>query len=326
MTVLRFLGNLLLAVFLIVLIALLLFAGYGAIISQVWENVELAHGVDEGQWVWIDEEPIYFRTYGPEEGPPLVLVHGFEVAGGATWYANAEELGRWGARVINVDLKGFGRSARDPSATYTLSEQATLLAKVLNELQVREATVVGQGWGGAVALQLMVEQPQFVKQLGLISPLVYEQEVIRDARATWRTVARVPYLCDMAVWTTVSGGPVWRFRHREEFHDPSLLDGQHWRRMRQPTHIVGTTETLLAMLTAPQGSDLPQAVPNIDVPALIIVGEEDSRLPQESARRLARELPDAKLITLAEAGHQVQIEKAERVNVLLTDFCLEGVR
>jgi pimeloyl-ACP methyl ester carboxylesterase len=292
----------------------------------VWENVELAHGVDEGQWVWIHEKPIYYRTYGPKEGPPLVLVHGFEVAGGAVWYDNAEELARWGARVIKVDLKGFGHSARDASATYTLSEQAILLAKVLNELQVREATIAGQGWGSAVALQLVVEQPQFVDQLALISPLVYEQKSIRDARSTWRTLAQIPYLRDMAVWTTISGGPVWRFRHREEFHDPSLLDVEHWRHMRQPTHIMGTADTLLAMLTATQDGDVPQSISTIDVPTLIIVGEEDARLPVASARRLARELPDAKLITLAEAGHQVQIEKAERVNVLLTDFCLEGAR
>ncbi|MEA3407519.1 MAG: alpha/beta hydrolase [Chloroflexota bacterium] len=326
MIVLRFLGNLLLALLLIVLIALLLFTGYGAIISQVWENVELAHGVKEGQWVWIDEEPIYYRAYGPEEGPPLVLVHGFEVAGGGIWYANAEALARWGVRVINVDLKGFGHSTRDASATYTLTEQATLLAKVLNELQVREATIAGQGWGSAVALRLAVEQPQFVGQLALISPLVYEQEAIRNARSTWQTVARVPYLRDMAVWAALSGGPVWRFRHREEFHDPSLLDGDHWGRMRQPTHIVGTTDALLAMLTAPEEDNLPQAIPTIGVPTLIIVGQEDARLPLASAQRLARELPDAKLITLAEAGHQVQIEKAERVNTLLTNFCLEGAR
>ncbi len=326
MTVLRFLGNLLLALLLIALVALLLFVGYGVVMSQVWENVELAHDVDEGQWVWIDEEPIYYRTYGPEDGPPLVLVHGFEVAGGEMWYANARDLGRWGVRVINVDLKGFGRSARDATVSYTLSEQAMLLAQVLDELQVGEATVAGQGWGSAVALQLAVEQPQLVGQLALVSPLVYEQRVPGIPRAAWRLVSRVPYLRDMAVWTTLAGGPLWRLRHRGEFHDPSLLDDDHWRRLGQPTHIVGTADTLLAMVTAPEDGDLAQAIPDVDVPTLIIVGAEDAPRTLDSAQRLVRELPDAELVTVAEAGYQVQIERAEEVNVLLTDFCLQGVR
>ncbi|MFO7918208.1 MAG: alpha/beta hydrolase, partial [Anaerolineae bacterium] len=310
MTVLRFLGNLLLALVLIVLIGLLIFVGYGVVMSQVWESVELAHDVEEGQWVWIDGEPIYYRTYGPEDGPPLVLLHGFEVAGGEIWYANARSLGRWGARVINVDLKGFGHSARDASAAYTLNEQATLLAQVLNELGVEEATIAGQGWGSAVALQLAVDQPQCVSQLALLSPLVQRREVLEIPRAAWRLMARVPYLRDMAVWATLSGGPLWRFRHRRGFHDPSFLDDEHWRRLGQPTHIVGTVDTMRAMLTAPQDGDLSQTIANIDVPILIIVGQEDARLPLDSAQRLARELPDAELITVAEAGHHVQIEKA----------------
>ncbi|MFP3896253.1 MAG: alpha/beta fold hydrolase [Anaerolineales bacterium] len=326
MTVLRFLGNLLLALLLIALVALLLFVGYGVVMSQVWENVELAHDVDEGQWVWIDEEPIYYRTHGPEDGSPLVLVHGFEVAGGEMWYANARDLGRWGVRVINVDLRGFGHSARDALAAYTPSEQASLLANVLDELQVGEATIAGQGWGSAVALQLAVDQPQFVDRLALVSPLVYEQRIPGIPRPAWRLVDRVPYLRDMAVWATLAGGPLWRLRHRQEFYDSSFLDADHWRHLGQATHIVGTADALLAMVTASEDGDLTQAIPDVDVPTLIIVGEEDARRTLDSAQRLARELPDAELITVDEAGHLVQIERAEEVNVLLTDFCLEGVR
>jgi len=127
MTALRFLGNLLLALVLIVLIALVLFGAYGVVSSRVWELFGLDYAVDGGEWLWIDEQPIYYRMSGNEKGDWLVLVHGFQVEGSETWAANAQTLAKWGMHVVEVDLRGYGHSVRDTSPqVYSAMEQAYL--------------------------------------------------------------------------------------------------------------------------------------------------------------------------------------------------------
>ena len=113
MAVLRFLGNLLLALVLILLIALVLFSAYGIIASRVWETFGLDYAVNDGEWLWIDGQPIYYRVSGNEKGGWLVMVHGFQVEGSETWASNAQILSKWGLHVVEVDLRGFGHSVRD---------------------------------------------------------------------------------------------------------------------------------------------------------------------------------------------------------------------
>ncbi len=325
MSVLRFLGNLILAIILIVLIVLIFFAAYAVVVSKVWENVGLDQEVEGGSWTWIEGQPIYYRVWGAEQGPTVVLVHGFSVEGLQTWEANAPGLGRAGMRVIAVDLKGFGRSARDTSATYSLRAQADILAQVLNQLKVSQATLVGHGWGGAVALQLATDQPQFAAQLVLIAPQVYEEIV-----PLWQYVAKVryvgPYLKRAAVWATDGGGPVWTLMRRRGFYRPLNVSNAYFREMVKPSHVLGTTDALLAMADSPQDSDLPQAISDIETPVLILMGSNDLDVPLASAERLQKQLPDAELVIIPEAGHYVHIEQSALVNEHIADFCLHGVR
>lgn len=325
MTVLRFLGNMILAIILIVLIVLIFFAAYAIAVSKVWENVGLDQDVEGGAWTWIEGQPIYYQTWGAEQGPTVVLVHDFSVEGLQTWKANAQGLGKLGMRVVAVDLKGFGHSARDTSATYSLREQANILAQVLNQLKVGQATLVGHGWGSALVLQMASEQPQFAGQLVLIAPLVY-----KDVVPLWQYVTQVPYagpyLKRAAVWATAGGGPVWTLMHRRGFYRPLNVSNTYFREMVKPSHILGTTDALLAMAATPKDSDLPQAISDIEVPVLILMGSNDLDVPLADAERLAKQLPDAKLVVIPEAGHYVHVEQNASVNERIAEFCLRGAR
>ena len=354
MTVLRFLGNLLLAILLIVVITLTLFVAGGFAFSQVWERYGLDYAAEGGEWLWIDGQPIYYRIWGGEEAleaeqkPWVVFVHGFHVEGLQTWSASAEELAKWGMRVIAIDLKGFGHSFRDTSPTYTLSEQATLLAVVLNQFHVKQATVVGHGWGSGVALQLAHEQPQFVGQLVLVAPRVYD-----DVMWPWREVADIPYVGPAAAWFMASGGPLapgsalapaffkalegarslWEIVRQQSVARSTTeglklpqVDRDYWRSARQPTHIVGTVDALLAMALSPTDGDLPEIIPTTRIPTLILLGREDTCTPLEAGLRLQSELPDAKLVIIPQSGHYVHLEQSSAVNGAISKFCLNGIR
>jgi pimeloyl-ACP methyl ester carboxylesterase len=234
------------------------------------------------------------------------------------WAANAPALGKAGLRVIAVDLRGFGYSARDAAPTYTLRNQAALLAQVLNHLRVKQATVVGQGWGSAVAIQLAKEQPQFVGQLAFVAPLVYN-----DPAPLWQPVAKTPYLGRAAVWAVSSGGPGWTLLRQRELR---ATGNTYLSEAAQFTHIAGTIEAQRAMAASPQDSDLPACINTLKLPALVLLPEQDSLEHLEEGRRLARNLPNAELVSLAEAGHYAQVEQSLQVNRLLSDFCLRRAR
>ena len=325
MTVLRFLGNLILAIIVITLIIAVFLAGYAVSVSKVWENVGLEQDAQVGAWVWIDGQPIYYRTWGADQGPTVVLVHGFSVEGSQTWEANAPALAKSGLRVIVVDLKGFGHSAREATPAYSLRAQANMLAQVLNQLRVNQATLVGQGWGSAVILQMANEQPQFAAQLALISPVVYE-----DVVPLWQHVAKVPYvgpyLKRAAVWATDAGGPIWTLMRRSAFYRPLNVSNAYLRGMVKPSHILGTTDALLAMAASKEDSDLPEAISAIEVPVLILMGANDTEGALAEANHLAKQLSDAKLVAIPEARQYVHIEQSALVNDRLAEFSLRGVR
>ena len=321
MPVLRFLGNLILAVLLVIIIVAVFSCAYGIVMSRTWERFGLDYGVTGGTWAWIEGRPIYYRTWGPEEGPDLVLVHGHQVEGGETWAMNAETLGKWGMRVTAVDLEGFGHSQRSVSANYSLRGQATLLAQLLNELQVERATVVGLGWGASVALQLAYEQPQFVGKLVLVAPIIEEKIV-----PLWEPVEKIPYLREAAVWAIDLGGPYRAFSQRQDFIDSSLVTSDYRRRLQEPTQIEGTIEALLAMGASPGDSDLPEAIAELRAPALILLGSEDAQVTSASTEWLESELHDAKRVIIPECGHYLHMEQSARVNRAISGFCLNDVR
>jgi 3-oxoadipate enol-lactonase len=321
MAVLRFLGNLFLALILVLLIAGILFLGYSVMASRTWETADLGDGVESGEWLWLEGRPFYYRAAGPEQGPALVLVHDFAVEGLEAWGSEIWGLAKSGIRVIAVDLKGFGRSVRDPSPTYTLRSQATVLAQMLNALRLSGATVAGYGWGSAVALQLAYEQPQFVGRLVLIAPRVHEQP-----RPLWQPVAQVPYLGRAAAWAVDVGGPVWALLRQRDYADPGQFTREERRRLGAPGHIVGTLDALLAMAATPPEDDLPAALRNVGVPTLIILGQNDSPQARQEAVRLSRELADAQVVVIPGAGRAVHREQGAAVNRRLAEFCLGGAR
>jgi pimeloyl-ACP methyl ester carboxylesterase len=321
LAIVRWIWNLALAAALVVAVCAILLWGYAAVNVNISERLALEAGVEEGTWLSIDEQPIYYREWGQPDAPTVVLVHGYAVEGSLAWMANGPALAEEGLRVIAVDLRGFGRSARDLAPNYSLRSQATTLAKLLNELYVREATVVGHGWGAAVALQLAAEQPQFVERLALIAPILQE-----GVSPLWRQVVRLPYLGRGAVWAVSTGGPMWRANQMDSFADPSAIPGDYWERVLPTTRVEDTAEALRMMALSPADSDLPGALATIPMPVLVLVGEADKRVPPQAAQKIADQLPDAQLRVIAGAGHALQIEQAGQVNARIADFALRGVR
>lgn len=123
----------------------------------------------EPRWFDTPEGRMHYVDEGPRGGSPVVLVHG-----NPTWgflYRNfIGPLTGAGHRVIVPDHLGFGRSDKpaDPSL-YRIPRHVERLDSLLESLDLHDATVVPQDWGGPIALSWAVAHPERVKRLFILN-------------------------------------------------------------------------------------------------------------------------------------------------------------
>lgn len=149
---------------LIALAGLLLGALGGWLVSH---RIAKAHP-PAGEFVEIDGTRLHFRRSGDPSRPAVLVLHGAA--------SNLEEprlaLGESfvGENVIWLDRPGLGWSERPKSKRWSPADEAALIVKVLDRLEISGAVVIGHSWGGAIAMRLAMDHPERVTGLVLIAP------------------------------------------------------------------------------------------------------------------------------------------------------------
>lgn len=129
-----------------------------------------------GKFIEVDGNRIHYVETG--EGRPIVFLHGL----GAQLYHFAGPLfGEFGPgyRLIALDRPGSGYSRRARGASGGLSEQAQVVRRFIDEMELEKPLVVGHSLGGAVTLALAVEHPDAISGIALLSPLTHMESVLR---------------------------------------------------------------------------------------------------------------------------------------------------
>lgn len=113
-------------------------------------------------------------------GPALLLLHGITSSAAAMWRA-APALGELGFRVVALDMPGHGAS--ELSAAHDIDTIAGLVGEAIEQLQLREVTLVGHSWGGATALALAGgahTARKALSRVALIDPLLGLSTVVGE--------------------------------------------------------------------------------------------------------------------------------------------------
>ena len=125
-----------------------------------------------GEIVPVPGGAIHVVEMGPEDAPPLVLIHGLSGQLQHFTYALAGLLaGEF--RVIALDRPGCGYSRRDSDDFASLPEQARMIGAVLDARGIGKPMLVGHSLGGAVALALALQRPGQIAALALLAPLTH---------------------------------------------------------------------------------------------------------------------------------------------------------
>lgn len=122
----------------------------------------------EFQFVESNGIRMHVATAGPDDGEPVILIHGFP----ETWYEWRKTIPALADRyrVIAPDTRGFGRSDK-PDGRYDRAMLAADIVGVLDALEIDRAAVVGHDWGGIIAFKLAIDRPDRVTRLALLDTL-----------------------------------------------------------------------------------------------------------------------------------------------------------
>lgn len=242
------------------------------------------------------------------EGVPVVLLHGFPLSS-ETWRPIRPALERV-ARLITPDLRGFGGSDAS-EGDYDLDTLAADVLALLDRLGVEGFVLGGHSMGGYVALRIAACQPARVRGLILVDTRAVadsaETAARRNASIDWiRRRGSADFLADFVPNLL---GPATRKRARRFVDDLLLLAAE------VPDHVL--IGCLAGMRDRPDSTSL---LPTLDVPALVVVGQDDTVTPPSGAEAMARALPRATLAVIPEAGHTPMVERPVTTAEVITTF------
>ncbi len=230
---------------------------------------------------------------------PIVMLHGL-VAEAATFKRLIRELPH-DRRVVAIDVPGAGYSDNPYDASF--SGLAGLVGAVLRELAVHDAILLGHSYGGVIALQMAVSQPQLLRGLILISP-AHPFSGKEDAlvRFYLSPPGRVFAHCLPLLPRPLL---LFAYRHmpgkRTEFGYEDIDPYVHTlRRMGLVQHVLGLLRTWRDDMRTLQGE---MAQRQVQIFTLLIWGERDIVVPLSTATKLMQYLERPSLVSLHKVGH-----------------------
>lgn len=281
-----------------------------------------------GEVIDVDADGLNVRCHvdGPEDGAPVVLVHGAGAdAAGMSWKEVFPALAE-SYRVYAMDLPGYGESDRVPQdVPPTVDFYVEQLDGLLAELDLREVTLVGISKGGGIALGYVLDHPERISNLVLVDSYGLGDRV-PGGRSTAITV-KVPKLMEGSWWAMKKSRTLLKSNLANVIHDANLtddiVDDAH-REIRRPNS--GDAYIRFARaemhLSGPR-TNYYDRLDELPVPTLFIHGEDDPLIPKELSEQAADRAPVADLFTLQQCGHWVSREHPE-VFVSRLDAWLEG--
>ncbi len=254
------------------------------------------------------------------QGPPLVLLHGFG-ASRFTWRLWADELACTHT-IYLVDLFGFGAAPPPEDRRYGLVEQAEAVVRWLRAEDLRGAALVGHSLGGAVALLVALRLTELGEADRLSALVSVAGPAYPQAIPHYIGLARVPLLGRALLGAAGPDRVVRRVLSYIVF-DPGAVTEAQIAGYADPLRHRHTRRAVVATAKqiVPKGLDeLVQRLPRIALPVLLLWGRHDPVIPLSVAERLARELPDGRLVVLERCGHLPAEELPEESLAVLRVF------
>lgn len=246
-------------------------------------------------------------------GMPVLLVHGFPLDH-SMWQGQLEGLNSH-CHLIAPDLPGFGSTTAHAGDVLSMSQLADDLSALLAQRNLEQPLVFcGLSMGGYVAWQFWRRHRQRLAALILCDTKAAadSSEAAQARRATARRVLE-------------EGSSIVANAMMEKLFAPGTPaarpdDVRHIREVMLATAPRTIASALLGMA---EREDFTRRLAEIDVPVLVICGENDAITPLAEMRQMAEQIPSARFVAVHNAGHLAPLEQPTRVNQAIHEFLRE---
>lgn len=249
-------------------------------------------------------------------GAPVLLIHGSGpgVSAWANWRLTIPALAQQ-CRVIAPDMVGFGFSQRPADMQYGLDTWVAQAIGLLDALDIGCADIVGNSFGGALALALAIRHPQRVRRLVLMGAAGVSFPITPGLDAVWGyqpSIANMRKLLDVFAF------------------DRALMTDELAELRYKASIQPGFQEAFSAMFPAPRQNGVDalasreQDIRALPHQTLVVHGREDQVIPLSNSLTLAQWISRSQLHVYGRCGHWTQIEHAARFNQLVANFLAEA--
>ncbi len=274
----------------------------------------------ESRFIDVGEVTLHVVFAGPENGPPVLLLHGFP----EFWYAwrgPGAVLARAGFRVIIPDQRGYNLSDKPAGPdSYGLPELVLDVVGLMDALGYERVALGAQDMGAGVAWRLVQTRPERVSRFAVIDvghPSGYtEFETSEDTVSWYRTFLQIPWLPGY----TARLGNWWLLASNlRETSAPGAFPDEELDQFRSAWDRDGAIHSMAdwyrAPWTSPDVSD-----PRVATPTLLILAADDAFIPSDLSRAGMKYLDEGKLLELGSGSHWVVGEEPERIGEILVEF------
>jgi len=240
----------------------------------------------------------------------LVLLHG-QPGRGADWEQVLARLPA-GLRALALDRPGYGSSRRQAGG---FAENARAVLDELDSRGIERAVLVGHSYGGGVALAVAVQAPERVEALILLAT------VGPGCLNGWDRLLAAPgagSVCSLFAWQLTPWFARARLRRMARRRGPEFAPQQHvnwyvWGHASSEHFPLWRSFLTEQRALVDEADELAQIAPSVRVPVLLIADPQDKLVPIDTARRLERLLPDARLQLVERLGHHLPMRGADQV-------------
>lgn len=255
----------------------------------------------------------YMTNYHDEgEGFPVLLIHGSGpgVSAWANWRLVIPELAK-SARVIAPDMVGFGYTDRPKDIKLNMDTWVKQAIDFLDELGIEQTDIVGNSFGGSLALALAIDHPNRIRKVILMGSMGVDFEITKGLDSVWGYEPSVEAMKEMLSLFV---------------YDKSIATDDLAKMRYEASIEPGFQESFSSMFPEPRqdGVDFmartEEEISAIDHPTLIIHGREDAVIPVENSYKLINLIDKAELHVFGHCGHWTQIEQTDKFVKLVDSF------
>jgi len=286
----------------------------------------------DSRFIAINGVSIHYKDFASEDrrsGAAFLLLHGFG-SSTYTWRHVIPTLRRFG-RVIVFDRPGSGLSGRPVGNSleqynpYTPDAQIELTTQLMDGLHIDRAVLAAHSAGGPLAVEAASRHSDRVAALILVSPSLFGGMAMPGLVRPFLRLPQLSHLGPAMLRIFFAPDRFVARLLRTTWHDASRIDPASLVEYDRTSRVRDWDRSMWEMTVVSGQTEAENHVRRLNLPILIVAGDDDRVVPLTDQERLAEEVPGSRLVVVAHAGHNPQEEQPEETAELIANFLKERV-